>query len=240
MLNHTYPEDNPVYLDKEYGPPKEYFKLIVSILKKEFERPFSLLDVGCASGHFLNFALSELKVSHFSGIDISEKSLGLASNNLPKGSFFMDSLLNPQIEFEEPFEVCTCLGSLSGIDEIERCLETLLSYIGDRGHLFLYDIVNDEPVDVLMRSRRVDAEQPGEWLPSFNLRSKVTLEKIIKSLDEKASIEFIDFKMPFSLEKKDCMRAWTFKTEENPHQLVVGTGQLLNFKVVHIIKNHLK
>ena len=48
-----------------------------------------------------------------------------------------------------------------------------------------------------------------------------------------ASVEWTDFQMPFGIPKgEDCMRAWTIRTEQNPNQIVVGTGQLLNPKIL--------
>ena len=45
----------------------------------------------------------------------------------------------------------------------------------------------------------------------------------------------IPFRLPFDIPKtSDPLRAWTIETEENPHQLVVGTRQLLSTKVLEI------
>jgi hypothetical protein len=43
-----------------YDEPKEYYKLVLTEIVKNFDKPNSLLDIGCANGSFLYHAQSAL------------------------------------------------------------------------------------------------------------------------------------------------------------------------------------
>lgn len=235
----TYPINNPVYLDDEtFTQPKECFKQLIGCIKSSnLKSPISIIDVGCASGGFLNYAFQHLSIHHAVGMDVSNEHLELAKNHLPNVEFIQDSIIQPTQKYNEKFDICTCLGTIATIDEFEVAIKNLIGMLEDHGVLYIYDIVNDDPIDVLMRYR-VAEEATSEWVPGFNVRSKVTWERVVRSIDKDISIEWEDFDLPFDIPKdSDAMRAWTIKTESNKRQLVVGTGQLLNFKIIKINKS---
>ena len=96
-FNHRHYEKNdPVYLNNEaYNQPKEYFKKIGSYIKNRFdEEPISILDMGCASGAFLNYIINEINVKSATGVDISDKHLMLAKKVMPEISFIEGSVLD--------------------------------------------------------------------------------------------------------------------------------------------------
>ena len=57
----SYQKNDPTYLsDHVYKNPKEYFKIIVSLIKIRFgQTPISVIDVGCASGGFLYYLMNQ-------------------------------------------------------------------------------------------------------------------------------------------------------------------------------------
>ena len=64
---------------------------------------------------------------------------------------------------------------------------------------------------------------------------KKPYKKVINKIN-KLAVNFYDFEMPFPIEKTDDpMRAWTIETSESKNQLVVGTGQILNFNIIEIM-----
>lgn len=226
--------DDPVYLrDEHFGEPKEYFKLILELLGSNSTAPArSLADVGCASGAFLHFASKALPLDRVVGFDPATSLLEEARKRLATIEFFESSLLDDPPKDAGTFDVVTCLGVLSLLDDLHQPLRHLSQLTKVGGRIIIYDILNDDPVDVWMRYRRSDLD--GDWEPGFNLRSRVSYETAILKAAPKARIEWLPFRMPFPLSKQDPMRAWTVETEENPHQLVVGTGQMLNFCIISI------
>jgi len=238
VLKGSYRRNDPVYLDpRVYDVPKEYFKLIVGTVKDKYNRnPISLVDVGCASGGFIHYAKANLNITDCVGIDISEKLTEMAQQKLPDVEFKNDSI-DSFIDIKRTFDVCTCLGTLGIFDEIEQPLKNLLDLLKKGGSLFIFGSFNEYPVDVITRYRVVKEEENARWESGLNITSMVTIERLIKKYSMDTEIKWIDVDMPFHLPKQDNpMRQWTMETSQKKHQVVVGTGQLLDKKIVQVIK----
>ncbi len=234
-----YPENNPVYSgNAEYDNPKESFKEVTRIIQSRFgNASISLVDVGCASGAFLFYATKQLRVARSAGVDISDTHLEQAKRYMPDTGFFVDSILSLDSLAGQTFDVCTCLGTLAIFDDLDVPLKNLLSLVRVGGRMYVHDLFNDDPVDVIMRYRLASASDDSDWLAGFNVRSKVTYEKLIRRYAPTAEIHWHNFSMPFPISRRDDpLRAWTIRTEEREHQIVVGTGQMLNFKILEVHK----
>ena len=235
----SYQKNDPIYLnDHEYKNPKEYFKIIVSLIKSRFEQtPISVIDVGCASGGFLYYLINQIRVEKGVGIDVSDQHLAQARAMMPEMNFLEESVLNLPNPELSTYDICTFLGTMSIFDHIEEILRHLIQLVKKEGVLYIYDLINDYPVDMIMRYRTVSDETFSEWNAALNVRSKKTYELLINKIDKTLKVAFHDFEMPFPIQKTDNpMRAWTIPTHEQKNQLVVGTGQMLSFKIVEIYR----
>ena len=213
--------------------PKEYFKEAVELIAQRFgDQTISLLDVGCANGAFLYFAKGSLNINISAGIDLSEQLLDIAKDNIPDSNFYQNSFLDTESKTIGKFDVCTCLGTISIFDDFELTIRSLLRFVKDNGLLLVLDCVNDYPVDSLMRFKKVtNHPEQDYWQPGFNIRSIATYKNILSKIDMSWQASFSEFVMPFTIEESDDpMRAWTICTDENEHQLLIGTGNLLKFK----------
>jgi SAM-dependent methyltransferase len=232
-----YHSDDPVYFGEgHYREPKEFFKRVVDlIVETHGSGPLSLVDAGCASGAFLHYARTRLDLRGAVGFDISPQHLEQARRHVEDVEFVEDSLLDLRTLRDRTFDVCTCLGTVSIFDDLAAVLARLLSLRKPSGSLFLYEPLNDDPVDVVMRFRRASDEDAEEWQPGFNIWSEETYRRTVAEVDPALQVTFVDFELPFDLPRgDDPLRAWTMKTQDSDHQLVVGTGQLLNFKIIRI------
>jgi SAM-dependent methyltransferase len=231
--------NDSVYLDSDlYDRPKEYFKLLSKIMLDKYGKdPISLIDVGCASGAFIHYIKANLNIVDGVGIDISEKLIKAARQKLPDVEFHTNSIDSLPVDFGRTFDVCTCLGTLGIFDEIERPINNLLGFLKKEGSLFIFNIFNEDPVDVIMRYRFVKDEEDAQWESGLNVLSMVTIERFLKRYSSDIEIEWVDFELPFHLPKQDNpMRQWTMGTDQRKHQIVVGTGQMLDQKILRVIK----
>ena len=234
-----YPKNDPVYLDtKEYELPKEYFKFVINLIKTSFDdEPVSILDVGCASGAFLFYAKKNLNIVYSSGMEISDLYVKQAIRVLPDTVFIVDDIQHPKNPMNNQFDLVTCLGTLSIFDDLEPVLRNLLSFVKQGGSLYIHDLINEYPIDTIMRYRTVQNYVHSEWKSGLNVRCKQTYKNIIEVIDNNAELSFHPFSMPFKIPKtSDPMRAWTIQTENNPNQLIVGTQQLLKFMCLEVKK----
>ena len=65
-------------LDKFNPTKREPFKSEIWALNKIKNKSLSVLDIGCGSGHFLTFAPERIKITKYTGIDISNKQIDQA------------------------------------------------------------------------------------------------------------------------------------------------------------------
>ena len=55
---------------RQYREPKESFKMLVDLIKSDYDRPFSMVDVGCAAGAFINYAKQELTGTSYTSREV--------------------------------------------------------------------------------------------------------------------------------------------------------------------------
>jgi len=238
------PQDHVhAYAEKlEHLQPKEYFGEAVKLISQRFgKQEISFLDIGCANGAFLFHAKHFLNFNRSVGIDISDTLLDIAKYNIPDSEFHLRSLFDINSDEIGKFDVCTCLGTIAIFDDFESTMRSLLGLVKDNGLALILDLVNDYPVDSLMRFKKVsDRPEQDYWQPGFNVRSIATYRNVLTNIDEGWQVSFKDFVMPFAIqESDDPMRAWTISTDSNEYELVIGTSQMLKMKFACISReNH--
>lgn len=231
--------DDFVYLGNEldFERPKENFKRLIELIQETgAEKPLALVDVGCAAGAFLFHASRALDLDprRTVGLDLGERLLGEARRRVPEFRFVHGSIEDPHVLEGEQFDVCTSIGVAAQLDDLEPGLAGLVRLTRPGGTVLVFDTVNDDPVDVVMRYRRAD-DPDAAWQPGFNVHSRATYNRLLARLAPAAEVDYIPFQMPFAVPKgDDPLRAWTIATADNPHQVVVGTRQLLTFSIVRI------
>ena len=231
-MRNIYPKTNKTYLNKKIIV-KEYFKIIIKYLKNK--KKLSLIDVGCASGDFLSL-LSIYNKFELSGIDFSKASLSLAKKKVPDASFKLINL-NRKFKLKKKYDICTCLGTLSAFDDKFKIISKLLNIVKKKGEMIIFDLINEHDVNVIMRYQN-NFDKKKRWLSGFNTFSKNYCINFLKSNSKIKSFKIIKFEIKKKLvkNKKNPMRSWTFNYN-NKKQIVVGTGQLLNYYFIIIKLN---
>jgi hypothetical protein len=104
--------------------------------------------------------------------------------------------------------------------------------------LLIFDAVNQHPVDVQVKYRSAEeSEKNGPWQTAINTASIATYERILGNYNKGGKHTWVDFNMPFPIpETDDPMRAWTINTEVKENQVIVGTGQYLDQKILAVTK----
>ena len=229
MKKNLYPKVDKTYLTKK-AKPKEYFKLIVNYLKK-YKKEASLLDIGCASGDFLKMLSNEKQYS-LTGVDFSKNSLVVAKKRVPEANFQLKNL--EKIELNRKFDFCTCLGTLAIFDDLFKIINRLINLVKKEGELIFFELINEHDVNVIMRYQN-NFDKKTEWLSGFNTYSKNYWKQQLKSNLKIKSFTFEKFNIEMHIKQnlKNPMRAWTIPFNQK-NQIVVGTGQLLNYYIIKI------
>lgn len=227
--------DDAIYLNEDrYNNPKEVFKVVGARIQERMGQAQgkSFLDVGCATGELVWHLKSLFPKASFRGADVSENMIRHAQKKMPEANFSVSSATDTEFFEKETYDVITCVSVLSIFDNPGVPIRNFLRALNPGGLLVIHTIVNDFPVDMLMRYRDVTSSVP-EWQAGWNVFSKKTLENEVHKVIPRAECRWTEFRMPFDISPvADPMRTWTISTAENPHQLVNGAGQLINMKIL--------
>ena len=219
--------------------PKESFKQVGKHLKQLSEEMDigSILEVGGASGDFLFWLSHQVHIPRIALLDPASHLTGMAQERMPNAEIYTLYLSDFLALDIPPFDIVTCLGTIAIFDDLEPVVHDLLSLVAKGGRLVIHEAVNDFGVDVIQKFRRVRSlGDNADWEVGLNIWSRETWVHAVHKVNPDAQVTFSDFNMPFDLAPQpETMRAWTTSVESNPYQLMVGTGQLLNFKLIEVV-----
>jgi len=226
--------DEAIYQNLDYyDSPKEYFQIVLDEIARDFGRPASILDVGCANGAFLHHAQKRFSDSEFKGLEPIESLVTLAHQHLKNVKLCNRGIFDEGIENEIGASTAvTMLGVMYLFREPEKVLKSLLNLATHDGAVYIFSPFNEEPIDVLLDYRRAPK---GEWASAHNLFSQITMESICADIG--VTCRWVDFVMSKPIPKtNDPMRSWTEPFRGNPNHLFYGTNMFATMKLLVIRK----
>ncbi len=97
--------------------------------------PKAILDVGCGSGHTMEYFSALWLQTKMCGLDLSETAIEFAKKRVPKGHFIADSLEN--VALRDRFEVITAMGVLEHFSEPARALVKIRELLSPNGIVYV-------------------------------------------------------------------------------------------------------
>ena len=216
---------------------KENFRLLaqrITLHKNQLNFNSKVLDVGCATGALIGFLCNVYPDYSYVGVDISDDLLALAKKQIPNASWMKASAISLPERFTEHFNIVIQFGVLGIFDEYDaqQSINELLRCV-NRGYVYIFAQFNDFDVDVWVKHKKYKSKKIGGWESGWNIYSKRTVSNWLNGKVD--SFRFIDFNMPFQIEKKDDpVRTWTVKKENGKLQLVNGLNLCVNLKLLEI------
>ena len=233
--------DEAIYANEDRrNDVKDAFKVACEMIKdftsKQDVTDGRLLDVGCATGDFLDYTSKTLTGYMFAGLEVSELLAQEASNRLPNASIKVGTVLNKLCFVPKSFNVIFVSGVLNCLDDPEPALNAMIDWLKPGGLLLIFDMINANPIDVITRHRKV-SDGLGNWETGWNYFSMKTYKLMLNKRSEVTSVDFKEFQMTKFLPKReDPMRTWTQSHPKKPRQLVNGANQLINQYFISIQK----
>tara|TARA_B110000238_G_scaffold113876_1_gene123588 strand:+ start:4689 stop:5399 length:711 start_codon:yes stop_codon:yes gene_type:complete len=203
-------QDNFYIKENGYKKPKEMFKFIAKKALKKNTLNKKICDFGCATGDFL-FYLNKIKPENeYTGIDIKQNVLNKAKKYLPEVNFKRGSVLNKKIKKENSFDLSFLIGVHPAFDSFEECFSNLIYWTKPKGEIFICDLFNPDPVDVLVKYRLSKNYKINSFEAGWNIFSHVSIKNFLKKNKKVKSCSFEEFYMPFHLKRqKNPIRSWT-------------------------------
>ena len=225
-----------LYLEENrYENTKEMFKFVFknafsikSISKIQNE---DILDIGCAAGEFIYFLRKKLKQSNnIVGADVRSDLLKKARQNILDATFVKKSATNKNSFKKKNFDKIFMIGVHPIFDTFEECFSNLIDWTKKGGEIYICDMFNPYPVDVILRYKLSKNYNSKIYETGWNIFSKASVTQFLKKKKRVKNISFTQFYMPFDLEinKKDTVRSWTFKDSKKKRIMTNGLSIIQN------------
>lgn len=210
--------------------PKESFKAVKKILDKHsYQRLTTHLDVGCATGEFINFLNINYPEMKSCGCDVSDDLIRTARKLLPMTTFDLASALDLPNKYSCKFDLVTAIGVMSIFDEmqIKTFWENLLNVCAPGGLIIVFSPLNEFGVDTMVRHRKRNLNAISGWETGWNIFAKETISEILQDMD--LNVSYTHFQPHLILEpKEDPVRTYTMPTPRSEWQLTNGMKLLID------------
>ena len=143
-----------IYLkENRYKDTKEMFKFIdkEAFEKKAKNNKEDICDFGCAAGEFLYFLRNKYLNKNFTGVDVRADLLSKAKKIVKNVKFIKGSVLNKNLLKKTKFDKVFLIGVHPIFENFEKCFSNLIYWTKPKGEIFICDMFNPYPVDVLIK-----------------------------------------------------------------------------------------
>lgn len=133
---------------------RESYAAIEAELRARFDRPFSVLDLGCGDASALAPRLLELPVRRYRGVDLSAAALELAAEQFAGAPFPVTLQLGDLLEaLREPDETHDLIFSGLALHHLDpggqrEFFRSAATQLTERGCLVLFDVMREEDQDL--------------------------------------------------------------------------------------------
>ena len=224
--------DREIYLSENIKkkPTQRYIQTL-NLIKKDLKKEIKFCDVGCANGSFIYFLKKNFPKNKYYGIEINKDLAKKCRKNIPTAKIIHGDI-EKKIILKDKFDCITMIGILMNFDEPKKSIKNCLKLLKKNGTLIIYSPFNEFPLDTITRSRRADNNY---WELGWNIHSKYTIEKILKTLNINR-YKWKNFNINFEIKKKkDPLRVWTANLDRKKI-LLNGASQYIDGKFLIIKK----
>jgi len=197
-----------------------------------------LLDIGCATGDFLELLSSTFKPLDLNGTDIAEEYLKAARSKVPRAKLKTDRIevLNP--DFINNFDVITIFGVIQQFENPEAVIKNLATYLKPGGSALIFSQFNHYGIDVYINYKYSGEKFPDDLQGGWVVHSLESLAKICET--HSLEFNFTKFQVRSTIEPSvNPVRSWTTKPDESGiRQIVNGLGLIHNQGFALLTKRH--
>jgi SAM-dependent methyltransferase len=199
-----------VYLGKDNAQPKHMFVCIADLIAAHHSRTdLRLLDVGCASGAFVAYALQRFEGLRATGVDFDPALVAEACARIGQAHFEIGDANRLSNLEDAQFHAVTMTGTHSIFDDFRPSFAECIRVCAPGGICLITGLFNPYPVDALIHWR-LSAQFDDAWHPGYNLFSRASVASFLRMQERVAQHHFVPFELPFDLAPvEDPIRSWT-------------------------------
>ncbi|MCM0083483.1 class I SAM-dependent methyltransferase [Geomonas sp. Red32] len=231
--------DGEIYLrERRYDHPKEIFKQAAEILAlaspAACQPSLSLVDLGSATGEFayyirgLNPEIKLQCIEHNPELVEDCRAL-LAQRGI---DICCGDINDLQGVADSTFDFATSFGVTQIFEDFKPSLGEMIRVTRDGGRCVNLMMLNEFPIDVLIRYR---VPGTGVVQANWNKFAMSSVAEFLEQHPEVASYRFLKHEMPFDLPPRedDPMRSWTVMTPEGKR--ILWNGLNMEISLYHVI-----
>lgn len=226
--SNTVRSHDSLYLDvASNSPPKDYFVQVANLIDEWLEpssRAVSIIDIGCATGAFLNYLSNRFPDHSISGYEYLETLIKAGQKNYRGIQITQGSILDSNMIAPSSADVITVLGVISIFDDISPIVKNLALWIKPGGKILIHGMFNPFDVDVFVKYGHSQDYGNGPLEAGWNVISQKTAADLLKRSGAK-QVQFHEFQISVDLEKnsQDALRSWTEKLADGKRQITNAT-----------------
>jgi ubiquinone/menaquinone biosynthesis C-methylase UbiE len=205
-------DHDKLYLNSNrYNKPKESFKLLGKILKKNLSKnkSYSILDIGCANGELLFYLDKNFDNLELHGVDVRQDLIDLAKNKLNK-VINLKRLDYNKKTLNKKFDIVICSGVLSIFDNLDVVMKNIKKNLKKNSSIYLFNSFNEYDYDVIISYKDINSNIE-EYQSGWNIWSLKTISKYFKG--KKITKYPFNIKLDVKKNSNDLIRSWTTKIE---------------------------
>ncbi len=209
------------------APPKDSFVQVGDLIGdwlKGNSKVASIVDIGCATGAFLNYLSNRVPEPKISGCEYLQPLIEAGRRNYPSIKITQASIFDRDKIEPSSVDVITILGVISIFDDIEPLVKNLAHWIRPGGMILIHGMFNPFDVDVFVKYRASEEHGVGPLQAGWNIISQKTISEMFLRSGAR-NLNFHEFRISLDLiqDAHDPLRSWTEKLEDGSRQIINAT-----------------
>jgi ubiquinone/menaquinone biosynthesis C-methylase UbiE len=231
--------DSAIYLNESrYETPKEMFRQAAELLGLGASSPrspvSSLVDLGAATGEFAYYLRG---INDTIKLHCVEHNAELVDNCrdflAARGITISCGDINDLAQIPDSAYGCaTSFGVTHIFDDFRPSLGEMIRVTRDGGSCLNVILLNEQPIDLLIRYRSAGS---GVAQAGWNKFALASVDQYLEGHPEVASHRFVKHEMPFDIPRRpdNLMRSWTVMTPEGKR--ILWNGLDMEISLYHVI-----
>jgi len=202
---------------------KEHEKEMIEFVKSDFrnDEEFSVLDIGCATGNFINLIKENFPKAKGHGFDISKELILLAQNRkLNECDFVTADMLT--YAPSQNFDLIIASGVLSIFDDFREPLLKWLDWMKQDGSFYIFGNFNSRNIDTIISFRNNQIGN-SNWEGGLTSYSVETVNNFLTEEGYTAVFKRFNLKIDIS-EHEDPIRTFTKITQDGERIVMTGAN----------------